>query len=137
MESTVISQKTYDRWFHFDSNNGSTIDADMISSTPWILKVTYLYFELDGIIWEDPTGYLCFETGNSFCQSVITQGDRGKSDIMLPIRNPQGSPSIDAYAVGIPNSDHISFRPYIKSSYFEEMEPKRLVVTFHIESNSK
>lgn len=132
--STAISETQFFRWFHYDSDSGKEFPINMVLKVPWMMKVSYLYFDLDGITWEDPTAYLCFDTGDIFAQSVITQGISNKSEIMFPIKDPMGSPSVDACACGIPNSDTFILEPFLRDRAQNKIPFRRLVITFYIKN---
>lgn len=130
-----LAKIPYERWIHFDSSFGSSVNVNHSTRDYWVGRVLWVHFTPSASEWSAPIAFLCIQTSASTTYSINTYSKRRPDGIILPIKYHDGIFECLGFYRGTHlGTDTMSFS--ILDSNFQPVLTSRLIVTMLIAHES-
>jgi hypothetical protein len=120
-----------EKWVHFNSQYGKSIDVSFSTAEPWIARVLSVHLVPPDGEWQSPTAFLHITSMANTTYSLSTYNKSKPMGIILPISCHEGKFECKSYYRGsLQGTDSLTFA--ILDSNFEEVPLSKLTVTMLI-----
>lgn len=124
-----------EKWIHFNSQYGKSIDVSFSTAEPWIARVLAVHLTPADGEWQSSTAFLHITTTANTTYSLSTYSKSKPMGIILPIICHEGAYKCKAYYRGaLQGTDTLTFT--ILDGDFQEVELSKLTVTMLIAQES-